>query len=602
MPIQTIVFLAIFLANNFFIQISVCQRVITIDQIGSDTLKCCVNGNCPCSNISLALTHIQDCTEIRVMSNTLLHHDVEINNVSLIIITGHNNPTIMCDHQGGLVGNYIKQITIQNIIWDKCNGIIMDGFTDAYITDCTFQYSTNFTLTLDGFGSVHINGTSFSHNHGGVDALAPSIIVYNSNFYGTIKYEAFHVNTTIDVSITIIACSFTNNSGYGVSIIGDRFTPTLLISYCVFTNNTNSSVVSDNVDITLLHNVTFYNNVVVDTSGELSEDGAAIRVYNSTVSVNGTVMFCNNKAGGNGGAVYLLYSTVLAQQKTITFYNNTADNGGAIYIGRGSGFYINTTAIIQFELNTARSYGGAIYVDLYQVHDITLVQTTTHHYHKLVNYNSSNEDNGVYCNTVFNNSFSAGKLNYHCDSGNSYYTKAQVIVNSNDIIIEEDTEHVVEIWLHNLKLDPITTSKCFKGISHPINCTFGCEFKDNRVTTGCIIDSVQKNFTIVANDTGHTAINCSLFGNYIMLNVYTSERDDPITFYVKVWWNKYLHNCEGDISHVAVPGHGCLPLSCELLEYFDSLPSGLHCKSNYIDNTPGYWYSNGFNHLSYWPL
>ena len=86
-------------------------------------------------------------------------------------------------------------------------------------------------------------------------------------------------------------------------------------------------MVGDDVYITLLHNVSFYNNVV---GGELGEDGAAIRVYNSTVSVNGTVMFCNNKADNNGGAVYLLYSTILAQQGTVKFYSSTANNGGAL--------------------------------------------------------------------------------------------------------------------------------------------------------------------------------------------------------------------------------------------------------------------------------
>jgi len=262
------------------------KNMITIDQSGSDTLECCVDGKCPCSNLSLVFTHIQDNTEIKLISDIALCHKVKFGNVSSIIITGHNNPTIMCNHQGGLVGNYINQITIENITWDKCNGIIMNGFTDAYTTGCIFQYSTNFALTLNGFGSIHINGTSFSHNNGGIVALAPSVIVYNSNFYYTIKYEALHVYSMItDVSVSIIGCSFINNFGYGVNIIGNKFTPNLLISSSSFTNNTNSSVVGDNTDITLLCNVTFYNNVVADTSGELSEDGAAIRVYNSTVSV-----------------------------------------------------------------------------------------------------------------------------------------------------------------------------------------------------------------------------------------------------------------------------------------------------------------------------
>ena len=101
----------------------------------------------------------------------------------------------------------------------------MHGFTDTYITDCGFQYSTNVVVTLNGFGSIHINGTSFSHNNGGVVALVPSIIVYNSRFCDTIKYEALHVNTTTNVTVTISNCSFTINSGYGVNSIGNRLAP-----------------------------------------------------------------------------------------------------------------------------------------------------------------------------------------------------------------------------------------------------------------------------------------------------------------------------------------------------------------------------------------
>ena len=568
------------------------ENVIIIDESGSDTLECCVDGKSPCSNLSLAFTHIEDNIEIRITSDIPLHHDVKFVNVSSIIITGYNNPTIMCDHQGGLVGNYIKQITIQNIIWDKCNGNIIDGFTDIYITDCSFQYSVNFALTLKGFGSIHINGTSFSHNSGGVEALAPSISVYNSTFYD-IKYEALHVST-IDVSVTIISCSFTNNSGYGVNVIGNKFTANLLISFSTFTNNTNSSVVGGNTDITLLHNVTFYNNVVVDTSDELSEDGAAIRVYNSTVIVNGTVMFCNNKAGNNGGAVYLLNSTIFAQQGTVTFYNNTADNGGAVYIGEGTGFYINITTI-QFVLNSATSYGGAIYVDLYHVHNITLVQETGRYYGRIGNI-ASTGDKDVYIHTVFDQNYFGGKVN--CD--HTYYvhdTNALAYVNST---AKNQNQNEIQIWFHNLQLYPIAESKCFHDITYPISCTFCCDYR--RVDYGadtydCIIDSAHRNFTIVSND---TAINCSIYDNEIYLSIMIngSKCEDPTAqFSVNLWWNDYLGSCDIDISHVAVPGHGCMPLSCEVLNN-DFVPVGVDCDDDCYFSS-GYWNSNGFYHYVY---
>ncbi|XP_065901387.1 uncharacterized protein [Dysidea avara] len=587
------------------------ENVITIDQSGSNILECCVDGNCSCSNLSLALTHIQDNTEIRITSDIPLHHDVEFGNISSVIIIGYNNPTIMCDHQVGLVGNYIKQITIQNITWDKCNGIIMYGFTDTYITDCGFQCSTNFALTLNGFGSIHINGTSFSHNNGGVDALAPSIIVYNSNFNDTIKYEALYVNTTTNVNLTIIDCSFTNNSGYGVNIVGNRFTPNLLISSCNFTNNTNSSVVGDNTDITLLHNVTFYNNVVVDTSGKLSEDGAAIRVYNSTVCVNGTVMFCNNKAGNNGGAVYFLYSNITTTEGIVIFYNNSASNGGAVYVGRESNFYA-ATAILQFRNNTATSNGGALYVDV-STGEEEAFNTIDKYYLPLLNAPNDfvgNSANRIESNAYFNmegtkcykyayfneNTFSSSvcfmnpnsQSNVTVDSSNFTCTidegksKCQVEFQSSDVHIEIDF-----VDYFGSEISPTN-----------YNCSMNCSSSSYYY---CFIDS-KGNFMIATDDT--SIVKCSLdIWDTINIAFNVSDDDGHSGSYlmkVAAHWNKHLGDCSNDIAHVASPGHGCLALSCALLRYFHKVPVGLDCSVHSVYDpdayhiSPGYWYDNGF--------
>ena len=606
----------IFWLMLFIHNVLAIKNVITIDQSGSDTLECCVDGKCPCSSLSLAFIHIEDNTEISVTSDISLHHDVEFGNISSIIIIGYNNPAIMCDHQGGLVGNYIKQITIQNITWDKCNGIIMYGFTDAYITDCTFQYSTNFALTLKGIGSIHINGNSFFHNNGGVDALAPSIFVYNSNLYDTIKYEALHINTTTDVSVTIIGCTFTNNSGYGVNFIGNWSTPKLLISSCTFTNNTNSSVVGDNVDITWLHNVTFYNNVVVNASGELSEDGAAIRVYNSTVSVNGTVMFCNNIAGNNGGAVYLLYSTILAQQGTVTFYNNTADNGGAVYIGEGSKLYTSKT-VLRFLNNTALLFGGALYIDHFTVDD--MYDWDFYSYYKMMNgpnHFVSNTANTMENNMYFYLSFiDCGALDF--TTSLLYYNKktlsssvcciipspqSNVAVNSTNftcITKEGKTDCQVDFTLQDIYLN-FTFVDCFHNHISPINhsCSIGCA--DTPSTYNCIINRTS-NSVIISND---TAVKCSFNrGNEIHFTYSTSNdhgHDLSSDIFIAVHWNKYLDNCINDIAHIASPGLGCLPLSCDLLHYVHKMPKGFVCLHDQYDPgeysiVPGYWYSNGFS-------
>ena len=295
-------------------------------------------------------------------------------------------------------------------------------------------------------------------------------------------------------------------------------------------------------------------------------------------------MFCNNKAGNNGGAVYLLCSTLLTQQGTVMFYNNTADNGGAVYIGEGSSFYSNTTTV-QFIFNSAKSYGAALYVELYGVHNITLVQQ---HYGRIGN-STTNGDKEVYIHTVFDQYHLSAKSNHYPGCDYQYeYTKALVYVNSTNF---NKYRNEVQIWFHNLLLDPIAGSECFRDITYPLYCTFYCDDSD---TYNCIIDSVHQNFTIVSND---TALNCSISHKGIVLNIKISDSKDwMIMFPINFWWNDYLGSCNKDISHVAVPGHGCVPLLCEIL---DSAPDGIDCENSDATFSPGYWNSNGFYYYVY---
>ena len=108
-------------------------RVIIIHQDGTSDLKCCLYGKCHCSNFSLTLEHIQNGIEIRIQSSTSLHNTVVFGNVTNVTITGDSNPTVRCDHRGGLVGKNINYIVIQGITWDSCNGITMLSFTDIHI-------------------------------------------------------------------------------------------------------------------------------------------------------------------------------------------------------------------------------------------------------------------------------------------------------------------------------------------------------------------------------------------------------------------------------------------------------------------------------------
>ena len=48
------------------------DRIIAVDKAGVSSIECCVYGKCHCSNLSLALEHIQSNTDIRIISTTSL--------------------------------------------------------------------------------------------------------------------------------------------------------------------------------------------------------------------------------------------------------------------------------------------------------------------------------------------------------------------------------------------------------------------------------------------------------------------------------------------------------------------------------------------------
>ena len=105
-----------------------------------------------------------------------------------VISNGDNNPTVMCDHQGCLVGKNIKQIVIQGITWDSCNGITIVSYIDVHVIECDFQNFNSSALTLQAYGQevVVVNGNTFSS----------SVIIHGCNFCGNNKNGAVIISTT----------------------------------------------------------------------------------------------------------------------------------------------------------------------------------------------------------------------------------------------------------------------------------------------------------------------------------------------------------------------------------------------------------------------
>ena len=125
-----------------------------------------------------------------------------------------------------------------------------------------------------------------------------------------------------------------------------------------------------------------------------------------------------------------------------------------------------------------------------------------------------------------------------------------------------------------------------------LNCS--SSFYDSHVDSNGVL-------RIIFND---SIVKCPLDqGNNINIALNATNDDDvhrkTNVMNVVAYWNKDLGDCDDDIAHVASGGHGCLPLSCDLLHYIQEVPDGLDCffyqyDPNAYSITSGYWIDNGF--------
>ena len=562
------------------------DTVIIIDQHGTSNSECCKHGNCSCSNLSLALEHLQDNTEIRLQSDISLHDIVVFGNVSYVKLAGDSNPTVRCDHQGGLVGKSINYIVIQGITWDTCYGINALSFQQVYIVKCNFLNCTHFALTLHGLGSVNISGSTFSHNNGSIDVLASSVNIYGSKFFGdektAILVNAMNDNNTLPLhnmlsNVTIEYCGFSNIYEHCVYCIGGAsLLQNLSISSTNFTINTNTAVNSEQCNVTL-NNVTFYKNV------NYINDGGAVRVYNGTLNMTGEILFSHNRAGSNGGAIYLDHSVMFASQGSFLFHNNTADNGGAIYISEDSRLYtLPNKSSLEFLENNAMTYGGAVYIDLQCIDNVTIGNQLSNYYFGLLTstYCTCNFSNnalmgdcayfdGQCSNIHLNYSYNPNLIGLSTSCSFGSYAHSVVYVNVTNI-----TYGSLNFWSHDLHL--AVAADCPGPVSASFNC---CDSTNGNGT----MDNEMGNFTVTSKN---SVIECAN-SNTITCNIFINESNEKV--YVTV--QRFGLICD-DIAHVQV-GIGCLPVCPPYDPYRQTTYIPLQtCWVQTIRS--GYWYDNGF--------
>ena len=545
------------------------------------------------------------------MSDISLEYITQFGSISNVTITGHDH-TVQCNHQGGLVGENIINIVMQGVMWDECQGVYLQNFSNACIYDCTFQYSVvSYALNLDGCDLIFISNNTFSFNNGAVYANALSINVHNSSFYSNGFGEALHIagyytfysNTT---NITLTNSIFTRNLGPSLVCNGN---PHLSIHKSEFTNNFHSAIVLNNCFMLLKNDILFYNNTVaISNKASFWSSGGAIYSISSTVNITGTTRFLRNKALHQGGAIYLLDSTMNVFQGLVKFHQNTADMGGAICTNLNSTILANQNTILEFTNNSAL-YGGALYVNISQPYPYNppKYQNVILHFYELLmasNHFQSNTARNGGSLTYFQNNFDA-----HCipDPERSFKQRnlfssspckttifdASVKVNASDY-----ESHTVLFWIRNLKFSAIIVDY-FNNFIDASNVTLSCiDCKCNNSHSSdyiYTIDSSHNDVTLLAEDSIKKCCNLNEKEHTITASLLV-DNNLHVSESIPVQWEEKKCN---DVLHFR--NKECDRVTCYDLQSNKSdgtlylkIPPGFQChQSNDLTVTPGYWYDNG---------
>ena len=171
------------------------DRIVTIDKAGVSSIECCVYGKCYCSNLSLALEHIQSNTDIRIMSNISLQGAPQLEGIN------HSNVTMeifknLTDVNDIFPFVWLHEFIIQFslIITDCLNNL----YGSAQVFICCDEYSCDerYEYIVD---STHNNVTMISND---TITSCPISEVCTFQLVATANFNSNVVSIQIDIKIS----------------------------------------------------------------------------------------------------------------------------------------------------------------------------------------------------------------------------------------------------------------------------------------------------------------------------------------------------------------------------------------------------------------
>ena len=289
-----------------------------------------------------ALANLTSNSVINVTTNVHLSWIAAVVGFNNVLITGHNNPMVTCNHYGRLSIVSCYNCTIEGITWDGCGAknisdnegpaIQLYNSSNITIKNCTFRHSVGQAIVLSGMSEeVSINHCNF---------------LYNNQYkgHGAAIHYSSNITHTYPLKFVIDYCTLSHN----------KCTESI-----VYFGHSSSKL----YESLHLHSSNFYHN-----------KGVPIYLTNQTLHVTGSIEIFINSAENGSGFFISDYSNVLIHKNTnFHFRNNIADKyGGAFYLDNHSRIsfkeittsnqnYEKTIFVTFYHNQAMKHYGGAIY-------------------------------------------------------------------------------------------------------------------------------------------------------------------------------------------------------------------------------------------------
>ena len=381
-------------------------KVIIIDITnGSNSSECCVEGNCTCTSLSIALLNMSSDTTVNIVSQSIVleitikigsDHVSSLNNISIV----GNNTVITCNNYGSLYCELCNKVVIRGITWNECGNL--NGTDTAGVI---FKYGSDLSLINNTFYYSQLQGVSLLEISGNITVKLCKFLVTKKSIMGnysnglSIK-RLINMKQSDNLYLQILESNFSNNdvgvhsmnsdNAGAISIISSYGNIEIHLMSVSFLSNSNGAVyielnssnVSDSLHLFVQgcklidnkscgHGAAFYINTGISDSPyiqindtEFIGNNAGDSIINVFTASSADIAISDTNFTNNVASCMYIPGCRLLLSSRVLFKNNTSDNGAAMYLNRGASVDIIDGADIQFSSNTVLQNGGAIYVDL----------------------------------------------------------------------------------------------------------------------------------------------------------------------------------------------------------------------------------------------